>query len=78
MRDRLGERDGGVEVEALEHAVARNVGVDDGRDAGVLEALRDVERGELRRFRPALDRDLAVAGIEPDRDAAGIERAAAS
>ena len=69
--DRFGERDGGVEVEALEQAVAGNVGVDDGGDAGVLEAPRDVERGHLRGLRPALDRDLAVAGIEPDRDAAG-------
>ena len=58
------------QVDALEHAVARDVGVDDGGDAGVLEALRDVERGELGGLGPALDRDLAVARIEPDRDAA--------
>src|SRR5580693_7353425 len=36
--DLLGQRDRRIEIEALEHAVARDVGIDDGRDAGVLEA----------------------------------------
>ena len=54
-----------------EHAVARNVGVDDRGDAGILEAPRDVERGKLRGLRPAFDRDVTVARIEPDGDAAG-------
>src|SRR6185369_5118205 len=67
-RNRLRQRDGGVEIEALEHPVARHVGVDDGGDAGVLETTRDLERGQLRRFRPAFDRDLAVARIETNRD----------
>ena len=67
----VGQRDGGVEIEALEHAVARDVGVDDGGDAGVLEPPRDLERGKLRGLGPAFDRDLAVARIEPDGDAAG-------
>src|SRR5262249_41098465 len=40
-------------------------------DAGVLEAPRELERGELGGRGPALDRDLAVAGVEPDRDPAG-------
>src|SRR5262245_29915761 len=69
--DRLGERDGGVEVQALEQPVARDVGIDDGRDAGILELARDVERGELRDIGPALHRHLAVAGIERDRDPVG-------
>src|SRR5262249_60731080 len=69
-RDRVRERNGGVEIEALEQAVARNVGVDDCRNARILEAARDVERRELGRLRPALDRDLAVARIETDRYAA--------
>src|SRR5712671_8114412 len=59
-------------VDALQHAVARDVGVDDGRNAGVLETPRDIEHGQLRLFGPALDRDLAVARIEPDRDALRI------
>src|SRR5215472_7470714 len=33
--DAVGERDGGVEIEALEQAVAGNIGVDDRGDAGV-------------------------------------------
>ena len=65
------KRDGGVEVETLEQAVARDIGVDDGGDARVLEAPRDVEHRHLRGLRPAFDRDLAVARVEPDRDAAG-------
>ena len=67
----LGERNGGVEVEALQQAVARDVGEDDRGDAGILEALRDFERGHLRGLGPAFDRDLAVARVEADRDAAG-------
>src|SRR5208282_5380462 len=64
-RDRYGvrERDGGVEVQALEQAVAGNVGIDDGGDADILETLRDLEHRELGAFRPALHRHLAVAGI---------------
>ena len=31
--------------------------------------LRDIERGQRGGLRPAFDRDLAVAGIEADRDA---------
>ena len=68
-RDRVGERDGGVEIEALEQAVAGDVGIDDGGDAGILEAPGDVERRKFGGFRPALDRDPAVARIEADRDA---------
>src|SRR5579872_1178395 len=46
-RNLFGKCDGGVEVEALEHAVTSDVGVDDGGDAGILEALGDIERAEL-------------------------------
>ncbi len=63
-RDFIGKRDGGLEIEAAEHAVARHVGVNNSSDASVLEALGDVERGKLGRLRPAFDRNLAVAHIE--------------
>src|ERR1700737_3398333 len=63
-RDPLGECDGRVEIEALEQAVARDVGKDDRGDAGILKSLRDFERGHLRGLGPAFDRDLAVAGVE--------------
>ena len=62
---------GRFEIEPGEHAVARDVGIDDGRDAGVLEAAGKVERGHLARLGPAFDRDLAVARIDADGDAAG-------
>ena len=54
-RDRhgIGQRHGGVEIEALEHAVAGDVGVDDGGDAGVLEAARELERRQLARSPPS-------------------------
>ena len=71
MEMRLGQRNRRVEIEALEQPVARDVGKNDRGDAGILEPLRDFERGHLRGLGPAFDRDLAVAGVETDRDAAG-------
>ena len=47
----IGKRDGGVDIQALQHAVARDVGVDDGGNAGVFEAPGDIEHGEFRAFR---------------------------
>ena len=57
------------------HAVARDVGEDDGGDARVLETLRQFGRGEFGRLRPAFDGDLAVLRIDADRDAAGMRAA---
>src|SRR5581483_3362064 len=71
-RYRLRERDGGVEIETLQHAVAGNVRIDDGGDAGVLEAPRDVERRNFRALRPALDRHCAIARVQSHGHAAGI------
>ena len=45
---------GGFEVEALQDAVALDVGVDDGGDAGVLEAQREVERAYRALLGPCL------------------------
>src|ERR1700704_5776688 len=70
-RDALGKLYGGVEIEAFQQAVARDVGEDDRGDAGILESPRDLERGYLRRLRPAFDRDLAVARVEPHRNTTG-------
>ena len=53
-RDRVGERDRRVPVDALEHAVARHVGVDDRGDAGVLEAPGDVEHASAPTSPPSL------------------------
>src|SRR4029077_15060473 len=66
----LGKRDGRLQIEAFQQAIPRDVGEDDGGDAGILEALRDFERGDFSGLGPAFDSDLAVARVEPDRDAA--------
>ena len=68
---RARQLDGRIEVGAAHHAVAADVGEDDGGDAGILEALGKVERRRLRLLRPALDGDPAVAGVDADGDAAG-------
>src|ERR1700722_19479541 len=47
-RDLIGQRNGGVEIEPLEEAVARYVRVDDGGDAGILETPGDVEHRQFR------------------------------
>src|SRR4051812_769143 len=70
-RDGIGERNRRVQIQALEQTIARDIGEDDGGNAGILEPLRDLQHGHLRGLGPAFDRDLALTGIEPDRDAAG-------
>ena len=57
----------------LKEAVAGNVGIDDRGDARILESLAEFGRREFRAYGPAFDRDLAVARVDPDRDAAGIK-----
>ena len=61
----------GVDIDAAQRAVAVDVGVDDGRDPGIVEAQREVERADLAGLGPALDRDPAVARIDADGDPAG-------
>src|SRR4029077_3993850 len=71
--NRFRERDRGVEIEALQHAVAGDDGVDDGAHARILEALSELEHPKFRRRGPALDRDFAVTRVKPDRNAAGMQ-----
>ena len=52
----------------VKKTVPRNVGIDDRRDAGILEPPRQLGCGQLAGFRPALDRDAAVTRIDADRD----------
>ena len=72
MRDRLGQRARGGDVDALLRAVALDVGVDDAGDA---ERLRGGAPGRSRSSSlvssQPLHRDLAVARVDADRDAAG-------
>ena len=69
---RSAEREGGLDVDARQHAVAADIGVDDGGDAGVFEAERHVERADAGAFGPAFGGDDAVAGIDADRDPARV------
>ena len=70
MRDGLRQLDRRLDIDALHHAVAGDVGVDDRRHAVGFEALRqidDVVPGDLG---PAVGGDQAVFGVEPDDDRA--------
>ena len=60
-----------LDVDAGQHAVAADVGVDDRLDAVVLELLREVDDVVAGHLRPAVGRDLAVARVETDDDVAG-------
>src|SRR5256714_3211465 len=68
--ERLGEADGRVDVDAREHPVAADVGVDDAFDAVVLELLRQVDDLVSGELAPAVGGDLAVLGIQADDDVA--------
>src|SRR5258708_34875046 len=67
----VGERHGGIEIDALQKTVARNIGEDDRSNPGILEALSDLKCSDLRALRPAFDRNLTVARVKADRNAAG-------
>src|SRR5690606_10664 len=64
----LCQRNGRLDIDAGEHAVAADIGIENGLDAVVLEFLRQVDHGVPGHFRPAFDRHLAVLGIEGDDD----------
>ena len=63
---RLRQLDGGLEVDAGQHAVAADVGVDHGLDAVVLELLGQVDHLVAGELAPAVGGHLAVLGVEPD------------
>jgi hypothetical protein len=64
------ELDCRLDIDAGQHAVAADVGVDDRFDAVVLELFREIHDVVTGHLRPAVRRDLAFAGIEPDDDMA--------
>ena len=74
-RQRLRELDGGVDVDAGEHAVAADVGVDHALDAVILELLRQVDDFVAGQLAPAVGGHLAVLGVEADDDVAAEGRA---
>jgi len=69
--DRLRQAGRGFDVDALHHAVAADVGVDDGFDAVFLEFFRQVDHVVVGELGPAVDGDLAVPGVQADDDVAG-------
>jgi hypothetical protein len=69
------ERSSGRDIHALQHAVARNIGENDRRDAGIFESPREIGCRKCRCLGPALDRNHAVARIDADCDAMGNFRA---
>jgi hypothetical protein len=64
----------GFEVRTGQHAVPGDVGVDDRRNAGVLEAASHVDRVGLALLEPALHRDPTVPGVDAHDDATGKAR----
>jgi hypothetical protein len=65
------------DIEALEHAVAGDVGVDDRGDAGVLEALAEFGGRQFDGSRPAFDRDHCPSRASmPTAMRPGLSRAA--
>src|SRR5258708_7624450 len=67
--NRIGQRNGGVEVEALEKAVAGNIRMNDCGNAGILESQRNFKRRQIGSLGPTLHGDTAVARIQSDGNA---------
>ncbi len=67
-RNRFRQGARAFEIQTLQQAVTTDIGVDDGGDAGVLEALRKLERGQFRDLSPALYRDVTALGVDADGD----------
>src|SRR5215470_3188798 len=68
-RNRVRQRNGGLEIEAPEKTVTGNVGMNDRGDAGILESSRDFKHRQIGSLRPTLHRNAAVARIQSDGDA---------
>src|SRR5690625_250936 len=66
--DMLRESYGGVDVDTREHAVARDVGIDDGLATIVFEFAGQIENVVAAELAPAIGRYLAITGIESDDD----------
>ena len=66
----LSQFDRGVDIDAREHAVASNVGVDDGLNPVVLKLARQVNDFVAGEFAPTVGGDFAVFGVKADDDVA--------
>src|SRR5262245_33663873 len=70
-RRRAGDRESRLDVETLEDAVAGDVGVDDGGNAEIRLAPRQLDGRKRQRAGPTLNRDRTVARVDADGDATG-------
>jgi hypothetical protein len=61
----------GLDIDAGEHAVAPDVGIDHGADAVILKFLCQIHHVVAGHLGPAVDRHLAFLGVEADDDLAG-------
>jgi hypothetical protein len=59
---------GGLDVRPGQHAVAADVGIDDGRHAVALEAAGELLDAVIGDHGPAVDGHQPVFGVEPDND----------
>ena len=68
--DRFGKLSRGLNIDALHHTVAADVGVNDCRNPFILELQRQLLRGMVGALSPAVHRDHTVPGIDADDDLA--------
>src|SRR5579875_2703335 len=61
-----GERQSRRNVQPRQRAVARYIGIDDGGNARILELPAEIDRARFDILRPAFNRNLAIARIDPD------------
>src|SRR5579862_6107444 len=66
---------GPLDIGARQCAVALDIGENNRRDAGILKFQGEIKRGHGRGLGPAFNRDLAIARVDPDRDARWKEAA---
>src|SRR5262249_6305399 len=69
--DSLRKGGGGLQVEAREHAIAIDVGVDEGGHPGTFEALCQLRDFQFAHRGPSFHGHLAAFGIDANGDATG-------
>ena len=65
-------------VDPRESPVARDIGIDQGGHAAILEPAGEFDDADLRCFGPALDRGVPVARVDADGDCPGVVRSGAA